>query len=385
MKKACMIAIVSLLSLSMFSMLAPQVKACRVPEAGALDPWPMFHHDSGHTGFSPSSAPNANNVLWTFQAAGMIKSSPAVVAGKVFVGTDNSFYALDQIHGNLKWSRGDIVSYWSSPAVDHGLVFICDDYTIYALEEGTGRTRWSYPLDLGSDSSPIFVDNLVVVGDADGIYALNEKTGAKVWNFSMRLVLSSVAEANGMIFAVNFGGSPCSLVALNAHTGGVVWSRSLDYLGSFVASPAVADGMVFVSVITDDFANGYVLAFDQFNGHTRWQSIETGIIFSSPAVGYSKVFVGSYDGNVYAFDEKKGRLIWSYATGGSIESSSPAVADNKVFIGSDDSYVYALNQHTGTLLWRLETGGWVYSSPAIANGALFTGSLDGKLYAVGNR
>lgn len=219
------------------------------------------------------------------------------------------------------------------------------------------------------------------VGDSGGIYALNEKTGTIVWNYALPNVFSSVAEANSMIFAANLG-PPCSVVALNMHNGHVVWSQSLDYGGSFVASPAVADGRVFVSVLTDDYSNGYVLALNEFNGHIIWRSMETGYIYSSPAVAYHKVFVGSDDNNTYAFNEKDGSLIWSYTTGDIIEASSPAVADNKVFIGSWDTYVYALDQHTGTLLWRLKTGG-ATGSPAIANGVLYAGSLDGTLYAIG--
>jgi outer membrane protein assembly factor BamB len=189
-----------------------------------------------------------------------------------------------------------------------------------------------------------------------------------------------------MIFAINWAGPPCSFVALYARTGRVVWSLSLDYMGSFVGSPAVADGSVFVPLITGDYEHGCVLAVNEFNGSIKWQTVQTGIVFSSPAVAYGKVFVGSYDGKVYAFDEKNGRLIWSYATGDLIESSSPAVADNKVFIGSDDTYVYALDQRSGRLLWSIKTGGWAgESSPAIADSVLYTGSLDGKIYAVGNR
>jgi len=366
------------LSLLMFSVLAPQVKAFGI----TAYPWSMFHHDSMHTGFSLSPAPNVNSILWTFQTAGGIVGSPAVVDGKVFVGTENSLYAVDQINGKLLWSRQDIGSWWSSPAVDDGKVFICDFSNIYALKESDGSTVWSYPLDFFAYySSPTVVGNLVFVGDIDGIYALNEKTGAKVWNYALPDVFCSVAAANGMIFAANLG-PPCSLVALNMYTGHVVWSLSLDYGGSFVASPAVADGRVFVSVLTGDLANGCVLALNQFNGHIIWRSMETGPIYSSPAVAYDKVFVGSDDNNTYAFHEKDGSLIWSYATGNIIEASSPAVADNKVFIGSWDNYVYALDQHTGTLLWRLKTGG-ATGSPAIADGVLYAGSLDGRLYAVG--
>jgi outer membrane protein assembly factor BamB len=53
------------------------------------------------------------------------------------------------------------------------------------------------------------------------------------------------------------------------------------------------------------------------------------------------VFVGSGDGRVYALDASTGVLVWSYATGGAVESS-PAVVGSVVYVGSGDGRVYAL-------------------------------------------
>ena len=37
----------------------------------------MFRHDSEHTGFSTSTAPDTNQVLWSYQTDFFISSSPA--------------------------------------------------------------------------------------------------------------------------------------------------------------------------------------------------------------------------------------------------------------------------------------------------------------------
>jgi outer membrane protein assembly factor BamB len=52
------------------------------------------------------------------------------------------------------------------------------------------------------------------------------------------------------------------------------------------------------------------------------------------------VYVGSFDGKVYAFDASNGQQLWSGATGGPIDSS-PTVANGVVYIGSSDYNVYA--------------------------------------------
>jgi outer membrane protein assembly factor BamB len=103
---------------------------------------------------------------------------------------------------------------------------------------------------------------------------------------------------------------------------------------------------------------------------------------SSPAVVGGTVFVGSYDGNVYALNASTGAFIWGHTCGAAVRRSSPAVADGKVYIGSGTSLL-ALNSSTGSSIWGYATSGLVYSSPAVADGTVFVGSLDGNVYAFG--
>lgn len=103
---------------------------------------------------------------------------------------------------------------------------------------------------------------------------------------------------------------------------------------------------------------------------------------SSATVVNGVVYVGSYDGNVYALNAATGVKLWSFLTGGEV-FSSPAVANGVVYIGSEDDNVYALNAATGAKLWSYHTGNQVFSSPTVANGVVYVGSGDGKMYAFG--
>src|SRR4030042_5121940 len=51
------------------------------------DWWPMFRHDGTHSGFSTTTAPEDNQVLWSYQTNYVISSSPAGSHGRVYIGS----------------------------------------------------------------------------------------------------------------------------------------------------------------------------------------------------------------------------------------------------------------------------------------------------------
>jgi outer membrane protein assembly factor BamB len=298
-----------------------------------VDWWSMLHHDSTRDGYSTSAAPATNQTLWSYTTGGAVESSPAVVNGMVFVGSD--------------------------------------DYNVYALNASTGAKIWNYTTGNIVSSSPAVANNEVYIGGwAQNVYALNGSTGAKIWNYSTgTYVFSSPATAYGRVYI----GSQFGVYALNASTGKKAWNYTA---GAVESSPAVVNGMVFVGSDNDK-----VYALNASTGALEWSYTTGGEVFSSPAVAGGRVFVGSYDDNVYALNASTGKKLWSYTTGSSVESS-PAVAGGRVFVGSDDTKLYALNASTGKQLWSFKTGNYVHSSPAVAGGLVFVGSYDYNVYAL---
>src|SRR4030042_903481 len=130
---------VLLVSVFLLSALAGVQFVGKVSAAGPYD-WPMFRHDLQHTGYSTSPAPNTNQTLWTYTADGYANCCPAVVDGKVYVGSnDNNLYCLDAATGMRIWNYttgGDVVS---SPAVADDKVYVgASDYKVYCWNAATG-------------------------------------------------------------------------------------------------------------------------------------------------------------------------------------------------------------------------------------------------------
>ena len=141
MKRILSVILLGLLCLSMFSILAPKVKA----QQSAMDYWPMFHHDLTHSGYSTSTAPIANKTLWTYTTDGDV-NDPAVIDGVVYVGSyDYNVYALNAKNGAFIWNftTGGYVD--TSPSVANGVVYVSPgDNKTYALNAKNGALIWSF-------------------------------------------------------------------------------------------------------------------------------------------------------------------------------------------------------------------------------------------------
>jgi len=69
-------------------------------------------------------------------------------------------------------------------------------------------------------------------------------------------------------------------------------------------------------------------------------------------VGCGKVFVAAVDEHrLYALDQDTGKVAWSFATGGRVDSP-PTIHEGFVYLGSADGHVYSLAASNGELAWR---------------------------------
>ena len=95
----------------------------------------MFHHDLQHTGHSIWPTPNTNNILWSYTTGDWVRSSPAVVDGKVYVGSDDKkVYCLNASTGLFIWSYTTGFLVRSSPAVADSIVYVAShDGKVYAF------------------------------------------------------------------------------------------------------------------------------------------------------------------------------------------------------------------------------------------------------------
>ncbi len=367
--------------------------------------WAMFRHDLGRSGATSSSSTlPQGTVKWVFSTGGPIHSSPAVVDGTVYVGSqDHKFYALDAATGTKRWEykTGSFVD--SSPAIVNGVVYFgSNDGRLYAVDAHSGEKLWDFKTKYPIVSSPAVANSIVYFGADDYyIYALDAVEGTKLWDFKTDgYVLSSPVVANGIVYSGSGGKFSYALHALDGRL-------RLHFKSHYPvnSSPAVTDGVVYFST-----NNGILFAVDG-NARSRpreheirpyWMQLwimgapgipqpppQSGYLWSvrvsrrassSPVVVGDILYIGS-DNKLFAVDLQSQQQRWEFEAEDTIRSS-PAVVDTTVYVGSEDGRLYAVDAATGEKLWDILTGGKITSSPAVADGTVYVGSHDGNLYAI---
>lgn len=371
--------------------------------------WAMYGSGPEHRGVNASenvlTPANVSGLAqdWIYTTEGDIYTSPAVVNGILYVGSnDGKLYALEAATGAYMWSYTTQGAINSSPAVVNGIVYVgSDDHKMYALNAMTGKRKWSYTTGGAVDSSPTLINGVVYFGSADyKLYALDALTGTLKWSYTTgSAIITTPAVANGMVYI----GSD-KVYALDAVTGALKWSYAIGK--PIITSPAVsATGLIYIG-------SDKMYALNSTKGTLKWSYTPGSgcAIDSMPAVLNNVVYFGTnggrYDGcaaNIFAVNATTGATVWSTFVGEEYSiKSTPVLANGLVYINSNDfdhtltpSFFtdwFALDATNGNLLWGHKDSNSpsdgmpnsVPPSPVVVNGVFYIGSIvgDHDLYAL---
>ena len=336
--------------------------------------WPMFHHDTKHTGRSPfGPAGNWPVEKWNFKMQYSCISSPAIDEnGTLYIGTDShdGLFAINP-DGTEKW-RANIGNADSSPAIgSDGTIYCGSNHgTLYAINSN-GTQKWEVHIGAGwAFSSPLIDENNMIYCASTDSHVLSAvyPNGTIKWNFYAedRIYCSPALDENGIIYIGSNDGYLYSVLP----NGTMNWKY---YCGGRlgVAEVSIGDnGMIYCGA-----TSGYLYALYS-NGTLQWK-VKTGWIGGScPAIANDgTIYVGDQDyQRIYAI-APNGTIKWFFQTQDDV-LSSPAIDKNGIIYGcSYDGYIYAINPN-GSLKWKFEAGKeGIESSPIIGE--------DGTIYIAG--
>ena len=274
-------------------------------------------------------------------------SSPALAGGLVYFGSGDGYvYALDAADGKLRWKfkTGNVVH--ASPAVEGNTLYVGSwDSYFYALDATTGVQRWRFKTGAdpkihnqeGIQSSAVVADGTVYFGCRDSnLYALVAATGKLRWSFSNKgswVISSPLVHAGAVYFATS---DSALLHALNAKDGVPLFA--LDFKGwPFFSSPTLAGDTLYIGSHA-----GKVMALDLKSRKVAWTFVTDGAQRNGPAYtnvdgtpDYHQAFSDFfYDDMVVGVD----RMMSVGAV-----LSTPVIDADTLFVGSWDGELYALN------------------------------------------
>jgi outer membrane protein assembly factor BamB len=369
----------------------PTEPAPKPPPLGV--PWPTY-------GFSPDRTRAVQlplrppyRVVWRYQAGSLIEFPPSVGFNRLFFSTNKgTFAAISEKTGKYAWKYRAHRCVAASPAIGphaHGTVYEtflnrppCNaqsgghgvDGEVIAFSVGHGKIHWRHLIG-PSESSPLLVRDRLYVGDWNGdVWAFDANHGNVVWyrHVAHAAIKGALAYAGGHLFVGAYDGHVYCL----SKSGKILWRGSAQprlFGGSdFYSTPAVAYGRVYIGS-----TDGKVYAFGTTDGHRLWSHSTGGYVYASPAVWRRRILVGSYSGKFSAFDAGTGEPDWTFHAGGPISGSTVVVGTVVYFATLHEKNLkngrtYALDVRTGKELWTYPDGKY---TPIVA--------VRGKLFLIG--
>ncbi|MBH5318041.1 PQQ-like beta-propeller repeat protein [Paenibacillus sp. GSMTC-2017] len=296
---------------------------------------------------------------WTFKANGKIRSSATVVNDSVyFMDGSSTMYALEASSGTVIWENklddslaNQIISdhwdyYISSPAIVEDTIYIgSEGKSFYALNRINGEIKWTFNTESAVHGKAVVAEDKVFIAEFSGaVTALEQSSGKKLWSINHGLLHGGLAYKEGILY---YGSRDQFVYGTKGETGEVLWSYqspSGSWLGS---SAAVNDKFV---VIGSSDAN-VVHVFDRTSNKLVFDfKVEKTRVFGSPSIAGNIVYFGTaYTETInprdafYAVDLDTGKELWRYEGGKFPILSSPVIGDGVIYYSSQDGYVNALH------------------------------------------
>ncbi len=357
-----------------------------------------FFRGGGHDNTLYCFNADSGEILWTFNPQtedGYFCIGPAVAYGMVYeLNKDGNLYAVDVDTGDLVWKYkgpGPLI-FPGNPTVADGKIYATtgqtasytgqeSDSEFACLDAYTGRVIWTLPIEAFAprESVAIAYGNLYLI-PGDVTTSVDVESGEEYSTFNQAWAIGTKSwpmfRHDSAHTAAGQSAPENLTLRWNFATGGAV-----------ISSPSIADGRVYVGSYDK---NLYCL--DARTGSFNWKFTTNNSIRSSPAIAEGRVYVGPDDGCVYCLDAYNGSFIWSTEAGGPVEvnfgaapalRSSPLVLGGKVYVGSLDTDVYCFDAADGSIDWTFNTDGYITSSPAVVDGAVYIVSEEpstGALY-----
>jgi outer membrane protein assembly factor BamB/orotate phosphoribosyltransferase len=271
------------------------------------------------------------------------KSTPLVVDGLIYFGTDTGVFRAVNLMGELAWEfptqTGTRKGIWSSPAHHAGRVYFGSyDGSLYCLDAKTGKEVWQHHLCEWIGSSPLIIPkhDLIVVGleyerpTSKGSMAAFSLDGSKRWERYLKNYQHGSCAYWEEGDLIVYGASDHSITAVGPK-GQEVWKVPT------LRTPKYAPRIDPVRKLA---------------------------------------VVASFDSYIYIVQLGTGKVLAKFKTGNGCYTT-PLVVGHRAFCGSGDRHLYVIDLDELELIKKIPCGATVYAPPALVDGKVAFGNHGG--------
>lgn len=299
----------------------------------------------------------------------------------------------------LAWTYSTQGPLRTSAAIVNGVAYVGSlDGWLYALEVSTGRRLWRFPAEAGITGSPAVAENRIYFAtEAGEVYCVapptsdGPPTGRLVWRYRVGApVTASPLVSDSRLVLV--GAADSYLYALDRATGKLAWRLATG--GPVVASVSKVSHRVPARVDAEGVAtekgpsaivasaDGKLYALDEVRGRVIWSFATDGPITGTPVVQGDEVYAANRSGSVYALQAANGRELWAFHGAGSL-NEAPAIDEHRVYVAEAEGVLCAMDRASGQVAWRTALPAAIVNSPTVVRGGvMYVATRDGKLSAL---
>lgn len=265
--------------------------------------------------------------------------------------------------------------------------------TLFALDADTGDILWKYNAKTPLRSAPTVCANRAYVRTLDNLLlAFNIEDGTLSWRYNISAedtvwagAAAPACRADKNLLVAGFANG--DLEAFNASIGYPLWQATLVDNTSTGFSTDI-NAIQAPAVIDKDmvYATGaeLTMGIDIRTGEQKWQQKMASA--NIPLVTGDYVFIVTDSYQLTALNKKTGNRIWTidlprnddtklekiYATG-------PLMINGHLFVGTSEGDVFAFSAQNGKLLYQIDLGDGIASAPIFAEGYVVFVTTDANL------
>ena len=395
-----------------------------VADTPSADDWPRWRGPNADNVADGRNLPlrwsSTENVRWSVKLPGWGTSSPVVYGKQVFVTTQAEadgkksllLISLNRDHGRELWRHDfgmgvDQRTHEKSnlavntPAVTNDAVYVAYGNADIARYSHDGKLVWvrRYISDYGDPQtawgyavSPLVVDDAVLFpwDHHEGpcyLLGLDKVTGEIAWKKDR-----PIGTAHATPLLVDHHGQQDLLVpgknrltAFDAKTHDELWQYGEGagpYNGEIIASPVVADGVVFLQLWRQSPIHAIRLTAGGKPPEPLWISKHPGPVEPSLLHYRGLVYALMDNGVLVCLDGKTGADHYRERLGGNC-NSSPIASDGRIYLSNNDGKTFVVRAGaTFELLATNDLGERITASPAVSGDELIY-RTDSHVYCIG--